>query len=118
VRAQGFPQDGHFAQLNELEGLDVDSVLERREGILCAVDHYEDKFSNIRFGARHVRGPARLREAFDFIRDHSRFKVSDLPGLDDQSRVVIARRLIREGLLRFAEPQAAHSRLELVAQTA
>jgi ribosomal protein L16 Arg81 hydroxylase len=118
VRAQGFPQDGHFAQLNELAGLDVDSVLERREGILCAVDHYEDKFSNIRFGARHVRGPARLREAFDFIRDHARFKVSDLPGLDDQSRVVIARRLIREGLLRFAEPQAAHRRLELVEQTA
>ncbi len=119
VRAQGFPQDGHFAQLNDLEGLNVDSVLERRNGISCAVDHYEDKFSNIRFGARHVRGPGRLREAFDFIRDHKQFRVGELPGLDDQSRLVIARRLIREGLLRFAaQQQAAAPQLELVAQSA
>ena len=27
----------------------------------------------------------------------------EIPGLDDQSRLVLARRLIREGLLRFAE---------------
>jgi len=119
VRAQGFPQDGHFAQLNDLEGLSLNSVLERREGIFCTVDHYEEKFSNIRFGARHVRGPGRLREAFDFIRDNERFRVDEIPGLDDQSRLVIARRLIREGLLRFAEQQqTAAPRLELVAQSA
>jgi len=120
VRAQGFPQDGHFAHLNDLEKLSLDSVLERRDGILCTVDHYEEKFSNIRFGARHVRGPGRLREAFDFIRDNKRFRVDEIPGLDDQSRIVIARRLIREGLLRFAaqQQQAAFPRLELVAQSA
>ncbi len=116
VRAQGFPPDGHFAQLNSLENLSLETRLERREGILCSVDHYEDKFSNIRFGARHVRGPARLRQAFDFIRDNPGFRVSELPGLDDQSRLVIARRLIREGLLRFAEPQAVMpQKMELVA---
>jgi ribosomal protein L16 Arg81 hydroxylase len=116
VRAHGFSPDGHFAQLNTLEDLSLDSNLERREGLLCSVDHYEDKFSNIRFGAPHVRGPARLRQAFDFIRDNPRFRVSDLPGLDDQSRLVIARRLIREGLLRFAESQqAVPQRMELVA---
>ena len=63
VRIQGFPQDGHLTQLNALESLNLNSELERREGILCAVHHYEDKFSNIRFGTRHVRGPARLQFA-------------------------------------------------------
>ncbi|HEV8578613.1 MAG TPA: cupin domain-containing protein [Thermoanaerobaculia bacterium] len=116
VRIHGYPQDGHFAQLTALENLGLDSELERREGILCAVHHFENKFSNIRFGTRHVRGPARLRQAFEFIRDTDRFRVSEIPGLDDQSRLVIARRLIREGLLRFAEPQPVH--LEVVARSA
>jgi hypothetical protein len=116
VRIHGYPQDGHFAQLNALESLGLDSELERRAGILCAVHHFEDKFSNIRFGTRHVRGPARLRQAFEFIRDTERFRVSEVPGLDDQSRLVITRRLIREGLLRFAEPRSV--RLEMVARTA
>lgn len=116
VRTQGYPQDGHFSQLNALESLNLDSELERREGILCAVHHFEDKFSNIRFGTRHVRGPARLRQAFEFIRESERFRVSEIPGLDDQSRLVIARRLIREGLLRFTEPHPV--RLEVVARTA
>ena len=116
VRIHGYPQDGHFAQLDALMNLGLDSELERRAGILCTVHHFEDKFSNIRFGTQHVRGPARLRHAFEFIRDTDRFRVLEIPGLDDQSRLVIARRLIREGLLRFAEPRPA--RLEMVARTA
>jgi hypothetical protein len=116
VRIQGYPRDGHFAQLNALDNLTLDSALERREGVLCMVHHFEDKFSNIRFGTRHVRGPARLRQAFEFICDTERFRVSEIPGLDAQSQLVLARRLIREGLLRFSE--ARPSRLEVVARTA
>jgi hypothetical protein len=39
----------------------------------------------------------------EFVRDHERFRVGDLaPWLDDTSRLVVARRLVREGLLRIA----------------
>jgi hypothetical protein len=39
--------------------------------------------------------------ALEHVRDHERFRVRDLPGtLDDDSKVVLVRRLVREGLLR------------------
>jgi ribosomal protein L16 Arg81 hydroxylase len=105
---QGYPPDGHFSHLARLSDLSTESFLARREGILCAVES-EGDFSCIRFGLRSVRGPVRLRQAFEFIRDHPGFKVSKIPGLDDQSRLVITRRLIREGLLRFS---VAHDKTE------
>jgi len=103
VRKQGFTSDGHFIHLDRLAELALDSLLERRTGLLCTVDTTEYGFSNIRFGSQHVRAPARLRRALEFIRDAALFRVSEIPELDDQSRLVLARRLIREGLLRFAE---------------
>ena len=54
----------------------------------------------------------------EFILTIHKFKVADLPGLDDQSKQVFVRRLIREGLLRFAETPVRAGRLELVAQSA
>ena len=110
VRKQGFASDGHFVHLDRLAELSLDSLLERRPGLLCTVDTPKYGFSNIRFGSQHVRGPARLRGAFEFIRDVALFRASEIPGLDDQSRLVLARRLVREGLLRFTE----HPRPSLV----
>ena len=118
VRAHGYGPDGHFSQINELEGLDIESTVARRDNILCFVEAPKGNLSVIRFGTRHVRGPVRLQHAMEFIRDHPRFRVSDLPGLDDQSKQVLVRRLIREGLLRFAETPVRAGRLELVAQSA
>jgi hypothetical protein len=115
VRAQGFPGDGHFAQLLRLNQLAADSELERRPNILCMVEFSEEYgFSSIRFGAGHVRGPKHLRLTFEFIRDHQRFLVADLPGLDPASRLTLVRRLMREGLLRFAEPQSLMPEAALV----
>jgi ribosomal protein L16 Arg81 hydroxylase len=102
---QGYPPDGHFSSLVRLSDLSLESSISRRESVLCAVESGSD-FSCIRFGLRNVRGPAHLRRPLEFIRDHKTFKVSELPGLDDQSRLVLTRRLIREGFLRFAAPQA------------
>ena len=63
-------------------------------------------------GAREVAGkfsegcmlrmPARLTDVMTFVRDHDRFRVGDLaPWLDEGSRMVVTRRLVREGLLRI-----------------
>ena len=103
VRDRGFPMEGHLEELLRLGELAVDSVVERRENILSMVEFSDEyKFALIRFGTAHVRGPRKLKEALEFIRDHGRFRVGNLPGLDGQSQVVLVRRLIREGLLRFA----------------
>lgn len=105
IRGQGFPLDGHFTQLARLPELSSGSEIVQREGLLCTIESRGDA-SSIRFGSRNVRGPAHLRPALEFIRDHARFRVDEVPGLDEQSRLVLVRRLIREGLLRMAEPRA------------
>jgi Cupin superfamily protein len=107
VRQQGFGADGHFAHLDRLSELSPGSWLQKREDLLCTVDTSAYGFSNIRFGTGQVRGPARLRRAFEFIRDTPRFRAAEIPGLNEESQLVLARRLIREGLLRISEHPAA-----------
>ena len=47
--------------------------------------------------------PLRLLDAMSHVRDHDSLRVADLePWLDPESRLVVARRLVSEGLLRIA----------------
>jgi ribosomal protein L16 Arg81 hydroxylase len=101
VRVQGFPPDGHLAHLDRLADLRLDSRLCHRPGILCMVEA-DDRFATIRFGPQHLQAPTRIRPALEFIRDRPRFAVADIPGLDDEGKIVLARRLLQGGLLRFA----------------
>lgn len=104
VALQGQPPDGHFVQLAAVAGLTADSEVERRRNVLCVVDDTVDAERRTRvtliFGRERVNGPPRLRRAFEFVRDHDRFRVSEIPGLDQRGQLVLARRLINEGLLR------------------
>lgn len=108
---QGFPSDGHFAQLLSPEEITLDSEIARRRDVLCVVDQVFDHNRNpqaaILFADQRVSGPLHLRRALEFIRDHPRFLVKEIPGLDEKGQLTLARRLIREGLLqRAGEPQA------------
>lgn len=113
VAFHGYPSDGHFAYLTEPDALTVDSEVERRRDVLCVVDevfnHDRNTKSAIWFGGQQVSGPLHLRRGLEFIRDHPKFRVSEIPGLDEDGQLTLARRLIREGLLR---PAAATERIE------
>lgn len=104
VALQGFPCDGQFDALAGAEGLTVDSEVERRPDVLCTVDEVFDaegnRKSTLFFGDGRLSGPPHLRRALEFIRDRNRFRVSEIPGLDEKGQLVLARRLIAEGLLR------------------
>jgi ribosomal protein L16 Arg81 hydroxylase len=101
---QGYPSDGHFTQLVEPEELTLESEVERRRGVLCVVDEVLDRERNpksaIWFANQQISGPVHLRRALEFIRDHARFRVSEIPGLDQEGQLTLVRRLITEGLLR------------------
>jgi len=104
LQAQGLPRDGHFAHLDKAHEVTASTMIERRPGVLCLVEAYDPHdFATIRFADRSVRGGRRLLRVFEFVRDNERFRVSELPGLNTEGQVVMARRLIKEGLLRFAE---------------
>ncbi len=117
VMRQSFPPDGHFAQILESEELTVDSEIERRRDVLCFVEdvvNIERKTkSAIFFGKEHVTGPRHLRRALEFIRDHARFRISEIPGLDEKGQLTLARRLIKEGLLRRVLSSEPVERAEL-----
>jgi ribosomal protein L16 Arg81 hydroxylase len=94
------PPDHHFAVLSDLSRVGVTSWIERRKGLACLVEEVGEK-AMIRFGTQRVQGPRILLPTLEFIRDHERFRVTDLPGstaLD--GKLTLVRRLVREGLLR------------------
>lgn len=100
VTSRSFPPDGHFAQLARLDELTAESVVERRTGLRCAVESKGDH-AVIYFSTNKVQGPASIEPALQYIADQRQFRIKDLPGnLGDESKVVLTRRLIREGLLR------------------
>jgi hypothetical protein len=82
----------------------VDSEVERRPDVLCTVEELFDaernRKSTIFFGDGRLNGPPHLHRALEFIRDHNRFRVSEIPGLDEKGKLMLVRRLIAEGLLR------------------
>lgn len=101
-----YPPDGHFSQLTKLEALDLESVVERRPGLDCRVINSGSN-AGILFPDNEILGPASIGAALRYIRSTRRFKVAELPGLDDKSKVVLTRRLVREGLLRVPHESAA-----------
>ncbi len=98
-----YPADGHFASLDRLDSVNMGTLLEKRLGLTCSVE-IANESALIHFGPSSVSGPQELAPVFEFVRDRQRFRVGELPGaLSDSSKAVLARRLIREGLLRFAD---------------
>ena len=82
--------------------LDDDTLLSRRVGAVCVVRPAGDKV-RLLLGDRELTMPVRLTEVLENIRDRDTFCPRDLaPWLDMQSRLVLTRRLVREGLLRVS----------------
>ncbi|MDQ3664772.1 MAG: cupin domain-containing protein, partial [Actinomycetota bacterium] len=76
--------------------------LARRPGSVCLPVVDDDRL-RVLLGDRELRVPLRLGPAIEHVRAHDRLRPVDLsPWLDDQSRLVLVRRLVREGLLQVA----------------
>jgi hypothetical protein len=85
-----------------LDRIDDGSVLERRPTAACVLRPGPENLL-VLLGDRTLRMPLRLQAPIEFVAAHETFRVADLaPWLDEQSRLVVARRLVREGLLRMA----------------
>jgi lysine-specific demethylase/histidyl-hydroxylase NO66 len=93
-------EDG-LSQLRALERLDVHTPLERRETVIADLDESPAGVVLI-FEGKEIRFPnqaaAELRACFE---TEASFRLDELPGdLDPKGRIVLARRLVREGFLR------------------
>jgi ribosomal protein L16 Arg81 hydroxylase len=96
------PLEGQLRQLLALDELDDATVVRRRPGTTCRLAVAGDRLE-VLLGDRTLAMPARLEPVMRQILDAGSFAVADLAGhLDGPSRLVVVRRLVREGLLESA----------------
>ena len=90
---------GQLQQLLALQEIGDDTVVQKRPGAVCRLRQREDRLE-VLLDDRTLYMPARLAPAMRAILASERLAVGDLAGhLDPPSRLVLVRRLIREGLL-------------------
>lgn len=91
--------DGQLSALRALDRLTLDTPVERRPTVLFALDG-----ATLRFEGRTVEFPADLAPELEWLAAaDGPLRAAELPGgLDDESRLVLVRRLVREGFLRPA----------------
>ena len=90
---------GQLHQLMALEALSLDSIVGARAAVVSR-QVVNDETVQIKLFGRTLDLPAHTSEAVRFALATPRFRVADLPGsLDGDGKMVLVRRLIREGLL-------------------
>jgi cupin superfamily protein len=97
VRSRRPILDGQLSELRALDRLTLDTELERRDTVIADLHG-----TTLVFEGRDLRFPDRLAAELEFlVTTDASFRGSELPGsLDDAGRLVLLRRLVREGFLR------------------
>jgi ribosomal protein L16 Arg81 hydroxylase len=102
--------DGQLSQLRALDALSSETYVERRPSTIAEFAIDEDGVS-LFYDGKEIRFPPHARPAVECLFDADRAVcVGDLPGLDEAGRLVLVRRLVREGFLRILSPPDALSR--------
>lgn len=90
---------GGLTDVIAVRGLEDATVLRRRPGHPCVLVDAGDRL-RVLLGDRVLEVPARLRGPLEEVRSRAELRPRDLAEhLDPQSRLVLCRRLVREGLL-------------------
>lgn len=96
-----------LVDLYRLDNLGVDSFVCRRGHALARISTVGEQVS-LSFQGKSISFPARTLEAVRFVSQHDQFHISEIPDvLNDEGKLVLVRRLIREGLLSPAGPSRA-----------
>jgi len=104
VRTRRPIRAGQLRQLRALEALTPETELERNPTVLADLVERDDDVSLV-FEGREVTFPAHAREEVVAVTGaRVPFTAAELPGgLDDAGRLVLIRRLVREGFVRISE---------------
>jgi bifunctional lysine-specific demethylase and histidyl-hydroxylase NO66 len=96
--------DGQLDDLRAVPELSADSAVARRATVIADLTDADDGRVALVFEGRRVVFPDHAQEELAaLMRSTDPVRLSDLPGrLDDEGRLVLARRLVREGFLRVA----------------
>jgi ribosomal protein L16 Arg81 hydroxylase len=91
--------DGQLSELRALDSLRVETKLIRRTTVIADLDG-----TTLVFEGKTLRFPERLVGELEFlVTTEAPFRAADLPGsLDEAGRLVLVKRLVREGFLQHA----------------
>lgn len=103
VRTRRPIREGQMDQLRALDDLDVDTEVERRATVIADLVERDDAVSVV-FEGRELTFPGHARDELVVVAGAAEpFTAAELPGaLDDAGRLVLVRRLVREGFLRIS----------------
>ena len=92
--------DGQLAELRALERLTPEALVERRDTVIADFDG-----ETLSFEGKRLRFPAHARaEVEALVAAEEPVRLGELPGrIDAAGRLVLARRLVRDGFLRIVE---------------
>jgi hypothetical protein len=91
--------NGQMGQLALQDQLRIESVVGARSSAVFRILK-DGSSTSVHSFARKIGFPAQAEDALRFALNRSRFSIRDLPGiLDDSGKLVLIRRLIREGLM-------------------
>jgi len=92
--------EGQMAQLAALDSLTMDSRVGARPHLVYGLHDDEDGQTRLVALGAEIVLPSFAREAMEFCITTSEFRLGDMGGdLDDDGKMVLARRLVREGLM-------------------
>lgn len=96
--------DGCFVtDLDRVASIDLQTRLVKRPHLYCRVVPVENAIA-LQFSRTLVQAPLDYGDAMAFVAQSSAvFTVSDLPLLDNDRKTILAQRLVRDGLLTFAD---------------
>lgn len=101
IRNQRGRMPGQLIEMVQLPALTGDSlVVARRQRVLSSIG--EDGDITLEAPSVAVTFPRAARAAVELLLSGKVVKVDDIPGLNDSGRLTLARRMIREGLVRAA----------------
>ena len=78
--------------------LDLDAPLVRREGMVCTIAG-DAAHAVLRYNGGMLAGPAKIGPAIAWIAAREAWRPAELPALADKERLVLANRLLREGVV-------------------
>ena len=92
--------DGHFSSLDKLNHIRLDSQLTKREGLTSKVTNSASG-ARILFQGNIIKGPSQIVGTLAFISEQEGvFSVKEIPFLNDDNKLKLAKRLVRGGLLK------------------
>jgi mannose-6-phosphate isomerase-like protein (cupin superfamily) len=92
-------EGGRIASFLRADALDVDSVVVLPDDDTSAIEDLGDGFVRLHLSDRRLRLPVTVVPAIEQLRRERRVRVGDLVELNASSQLVVARRLVVEGML-------------------